>query len=89
MSYIDTIRNVAPRNQKSFKPRHIEASTVEYKPMFLKKALSGSFTMSNETLELEIMECMRKEKRDFYTFLKENNLSIKKSIIPDHVVIFR
>ncbi len=89
MSLIDRVRGVEPLKRSSHKPRHIESSLVEYKPMFLGKALRNGFVMHIDTLEIEKMECFRKEKRELFTWLLERGLRIKESSIKDHVVIFR
>ena len=48
-----------------------------YTPLFLRIIKrQGYYLVSDETLSLEKMECWRKEKQDFYSWLKENKLKI-------------
>jgi len=88
MSLIDELRGVEPKRQTKHKPRHITHTNV-YEPLWLKMAMGKGFRMSKETLQIEEMECYRKERKSFDQWLQENNLRIKHSCIDGHFLIYK
>lgn len=82
MGLIHGLRGIPAPNQK-------QQEDNGYSPLFLNVIKKkGVFLISEGTLDLETMECIRKTGKHFDDWLKMNKLKLVKSEIKDHYKIY-